>query len=98
MQDAPFYPITQPLQPLYHASYVHNAVYVPAIQQFDPTNVWLSSPGANRPSGPSWAARGLRGLPTFVVRPGRPARLPAETVWAYIRLPDMVVRSRHFLP
>ena len=28
-----------------HASYVHNAVYVPAIQQFDPTNVWLSSPG-----------------------------------------------------
>ena len=46
MQDAPFYPITQDLQPLYHASYVHNAVYVPAIQQFDPTNVWLSSPGA----------------------------------------------------
>ena len=30
----------------YHASYVHNAVYVPAIQQFDPTNVWLSSPGS----------------------------------------------------
>jgi peptide/nickel transport system substrate-binding protein len=46
MADAPFYPITQPLQPLYHASYVHNAVYVPAIQQFDPTNVWLSSPGS----------------------------------------------------
>ena len=46
MQDAPYYPITQPLQPLYHASYVHNAVYVPAIQQFDPTNVWLSSPGS----------------------------------------------------
>ena len=46
MQDAPFYPITQPLQPLYHASYVHNAVYVPAIQQIDPTNVWLSSPGS----------------------------------------------------
>jgi peptide/nickel transport system substrate-binding protein len=46
MQDAPFYPITQPLQPLYHASYVHNAVYVPAIQQFDPTNIWLSSPGS----------------------------------------------------
>jgi peptide/nickel transport system substrate-binding protein len=44
MQDAPIYPITQPLQPLYHASYVHNAVYVPAIQQFDPTNVWLSTP------------------------------------------------------
>jgi peptide/nickel transport system substrate-binding protein len=46
MQDAPFYPITQPLLPLYHASYVHNAVYVPAIEQFDPTNVWLSSPGS----------------------------------------------------
>ncbi len=45
MKDAPFYPIIKPLQPLYHASYVHNAVYVPAIQQFDPTNVWLSSPG-----------------------------------------------------
>jgi peptide/nickel transport system substrate-binding protein len=43
MQDAPIYPITDPLQPNYHASYVHNAVYVPAIQEFDPTNVWLSS-------------------------------------------------------
>jgi peptide/nickel transport system substrate-binding protein len=43
MKDAPIYPITDPLQPLYHASYVHNAVYVPAIQQFDPTNVWLST-------------------------------------------------------
>jgi peptide/nickel transport system substrate-binding protein len=45
MKDAAIYPITQPLQPNYHASYVHNAVYVPAIQQFDPTNVWLSAPG-----------------------------------------------------
>ncbi len=44
MQDAPIYPITDPQQPLYHASYVHNAVYIPAIQQFDPTNVWLSTP------------------------------------------------------
>jgi peptide/nickel transport system substrate-binding protein len=44
MKDAPFYPITQPLQPLYHASYVHNAVYVPAIQGYDYTNVWLSTP------------------------------------------------------
>jgi hypothetical protein len=24
---------------------VHNAVYIPSIQGFDPTNVWLSSPG-----------------------------------------------------
>jgi peptide/nickel transport system substrate-binding protein len=45
MKDAPIYPITDPQQPNYHASYVHNAVYVPAIQQFDPTNVWMSSPG-----------------------------------------------------
>ena len=45
MKDAPIYPITDPQQPLYHATYVHNAVYIPAIQQFDPTNVWLSSPG-----------------------------------------------------
>jgi peptide/nickel transport system substrate-binding protein len=45
MKDAPFYPIVDPYQPLYHASYVHNAVYVPSIQQFDPTNVWLSPPG-----------------------------------------------------
>jgi peptide/nickel transport system substrate-binding protein len=44
MKDAPIYPITQPLQPNYHASYVHNAVYVPALQEFDPTNVWLSAP------------------------------------------------------
>jgi peptide/nickel transport system substrate-binding protein len=44
MADAPIYPITDPQQPNYHASYVHNAVYLPAIQQFDPTNVWLSQP------------------------------------------------------
>ena len=44
MKDAPFYPITQPLQPLYHASYVHNAVYVPAIQGYDYSNVWMSTP------------------------------------------------------
>jgi peptide/nickel transport system substrate-binding protein len=41
-KDAPIYPITQPLQPLYHASYVHNAIYIPGIQGFDMTNVWLS--------------------------------------------------------
>jgi peptide/nickel transport system substrate-binding protein len=45
MKDAAIYPIVQPYQPLYHASYVHNAVYIPSIQGFDPTNVWLSSPG-----------------------------------------------------
>jgi peptide/nickel transport system substrate-binding protein len=46
MSDAAIYPITASLQPNYHASYVHNAVYIPAIQNFDPTNVWLSSPGS----------------------------------------------------
>ena len=44
MKDAPVYPISQPYLPLYHASYVHNAVYVPALGQFDPTNVWLTAP------------------------------------------------------
>ncbi len=46
MKDAAIYPITDSLQPNYHASYVHNAVYITAIQQFDPANVWLSSPGS----------------------------------------------------
>ena len=43
MKDAAVYPITDPEQADYHASYVHNAVYVPVFEQFDPTNVWLSS-------------------------------------------------------
>jgi peptide/nickel transport system substrate-binding protein len=43
MKDAPFYPITQPNQANYHASQVMGAVYVPAIQNFDPTNVWLAT-------------------------------------------------------
>jgi peptide/nickel transport system substrate-binding protein len=38
------YQITQDYQPDYHSSFVHNAVYVSEIQNFDPTNVWLSSP------------------------------------------------------
>jgi peptide/nickel transport system substrate-binding protein len=36
--------ITQGLQANYHSSFVHNAVYVPDLQNFDPTNVWLSTP------------------------------------------------------
>ncbi len=43
MEDAPFFPLTNPKNPNYHATQVHNAVYVPAIQNFDPTNVWLSA-------------------------------------------------------
>jgi peptide/nickel transport system substrate-binding protein len=42
MADAAFYPITNPKNPNYHAAQVNNAVYVPGIQNFDPTNVWLS--------------------------------------------------------
>jgi peptide/nickel transport system substrate-binding protein len=41
MTDAAFFPLTNPLQTNYKASQVHNAVYVPALQQFDPTNVWI---------------------------------------------------------
>ena len=41
MTDAAIYPITNPRQPNYHADQVHNAVYIPAMQGFDPTNVWL---------------------------------------------------------
>lgn len=43
MKDAAFFPITQPRQPNYHASQVHNAIYLPTIQNFDPANVWLES-------------------------------------------------------
>ncbi|HEX3425595.1 MAG TPA: ABC transporter substrate-binding protein [Acidimicrobiales bacterium] len=42
MADAAIFPITSPNQPEFHASQVHNTVYVPNLNQFDPTNVWLS--------------------------------------------------------
>ncbi|MEU8222040.1 ABC transporter substrate-binding protein [Kribbella sp. NPDC048915] len=42
MDQAAFYPITNPKQANYHAAQVHNAVYVPSMQNFDPTNVWIS--------------------------------------------------------
>jgi peptide/nickel transport system substrate-binding protein len=41
MQDAAIFPITNSLQPNYHASQVHNAIYVPTFANFDPTNVWI---------------------------------------------------------
>jgi peptide/nickel transport system substrate-binding protein len=41
MKDAAFFPITNPKEAHYHASQVHNAIYIAAIQGFDPTNVWL---------------------------------------------------------
>jgi len=43
MKAAAFIPITDPLALAVHASYVHNAVYVPSFQGFDPANVWLSN-------------------------------------------------------
>jgi peptide/nickel transport system substrate-binding protein len=43
MQDAAIFPITADNQPDYHASRTHNDIYLPEIQQFDPTNVWLAS-------------------------------------------------------
>jgi peptide/nickel transport system substrate-binding protein len=42
MQDAAIFPITADNQADYHASHTHNDIYIPAFQQFDPTNVWLS--------------------------------------------------------
>ena len=42
MDDAAFFPITAPLQPTYHASHVHNTIFIPTFQQIDPANVWLS--------------------------------------------------------
>ncbi|MBO0730263.1 MAG: hypothetical protein J2P57_13470, partial [Acidimicrobiaceae bacterium] len=46
MADAAIFPITSPTQPVYHATQVHNTIYVPNLFQYDPTNVWLS-PNAN---------------------------------------------------
>ncbi|HEY9292654.1 MAG TPA: ABC transporter substrate-binding protein [Microlunatus sp.] len=42
MSQAPFFPITSPQNANYHASQVHNTVYLPSIQDYDPANVWLS--------------------------------------------------------
>jgi peptide/nickel transport system substrate-binding protein len=46
MEDAAIYPITNPQQSNYHATQVHNTIYIPAFQNYDPANVWLS-PDAN---------------------------------------------------
>lgn len=43
MKAAAIYPIEEPLELAVHASYVHNAVYIPIMQQFDAANVWLSN-------------------------------------------------------
>jgi len=43
MQAAAIYPITSNNEFAAHASYVHNAVYIPIMQQYDAANVWLSN-------------------------------------------------------
>ena len=42
MDDAAFFPITAANWPTYHASHVHNTVFIPAFQGLDLVNVWLS--------------------------------------------------------
>jgi peptide/nickel transport system substrate-binding protein len=42
MDQAPFFPLTNNKQANYHAAQVHNTIYVPSLQNFDPANVWLS--------------------------------------------------------
>ncbi|MDQ1535949.1 MAG: peptide/nickel transport system substrate-binding protein [Actinomycetota bacterium] len=41
MGEAPIFPITNKQDVTYKASHVHNAIYLPALQQRDPTNVWI---------------------------------------------------------
>ena len=42
MKRAVIYPVTAINYAVYHSSRLHNAVFVPALEEFDPTNVWLS--------------------------------------------------------
>ena len=41
MADAAFYPVANLKWSTYHATQVHNAVYLDGLQSFDPANVWL---------------------------------------------------------
>jgi len=41
MEDAAFFPITNPNEGQYHASFVHNTIYSPVTQCYDFTNVWI---------------------------------------------------------
>jgi len=41
MEDAAFFPITNPNEGQYHPSFVHNTVYSPVTQNYDWTNVWI---------------------------------------------------------
>jgi peptide/nickel transport system substrate-binding protein len=42
MEDAAIFPITADNWPSYHASHVHNTVFMPVYDNIDPANVWLS--------------------------------------------------------
>jgi ABC-type transport system substrate-binding protein len=43
MKDAAFIPFQTQLQAIFHSSRVHNAIYVPFSEQYDVTQIWLSS-------------------------------------------------------
>ena len=43
MKDAPFIPFQTQLTALFHSARVHNAIYVPNSEQYDVTQIWLSS-------------------------------------------------------
>lgn len=45
MQDAAFFPLTNPKTANYHSSHVHNTVYLDAFQNYDPANVWIDKAG-----------------------------------------------------
>ena len=41
MAQAPLFPITDPNNPELHSTRVHNCIYLPTLQNCDPTNIWL---------------------------------------------------------
>ena len=43
MKDAAFIPFQTQLTALFHSSRVHNAIYLPFSEQYDITQIWLSS-------------------------------------------------------
>jgi ABC-type transport system substrate-binding protein len=43
MKDAAFIPFQTQLQAIFHSARVHNAIYVPFSEQYDVTQIWLSS-------------------------------------------------------
>jgi peptide/nickel transport system substrate-binding protein len=41
MQAAAFFPITNPNTPLYHPPFVHHTIFMPVLQDYDWSNIWL---------------------------------------------------------